>query len=213
MLFIALLVIGVACGDSPVEGDERGFDQEQIDELKGSSKYDYDKTIEPYSSPILKFFGNLFIQIMKLLSYSITYVIIGLVVLAIIIIIIRNSNQRFSLPERRKTSEIKIVHAEDLEQTDYRKLLEQALAGNDLRSATRFTFLLALQHLQLRKHIKWHKEKTNYQYLYELKPELQEPYSHLTRVYEYVWYGEADIDKELFDKLNGYYKYLKQLAP
>ena len=207
------LVLSCSSDEPGYSGGERGFDQEQIDGLNESDKYDYDKTIEPYSNPILNFFGKLFASIFQLFGYSLTYIIIGLVLAAVIFIIIRSNKAKLILPSKETGADVKIINAEDLEQTDYRKLLDLALSKSDFRLAIRFTFLIALQHLQLRKKINWHKEKTNYQYLYELSPELQLPFSNLTRIYEYVWYGEAEVSKELFQSINTYYQHLKKLQP
>ncbi len=44
--------------------------------------------------------------------------------------------------------------------------------------------------------IKWEIQKTNDDYINELeKEELKAPFSHITRLYDYIWYGDFPIDK------------------
>ena len=61
--------------------------------------------------------------------------------------------------------------------------------------------LKALKKLSDSGHINWQKNKTNFEYYYELKDTAQrKEFYHLTRLFESVWYGNADITAAEFDE-------------
>ncbi len=200
-----------SCGseETPKSG-ERKFDQERIDALNEVSVYDYDRELEEYSNPVLQFFLNIFEWLFKLFNNKIAFGILILGLIVLIIVIIKRGRSGMLIPQKENKN-LEVISVEDLEKTDYQELLDLALAAGDMRLSTRYTFLLALQHLQLKKKIDWHKEKTNHEYLQELKPELQQPFASLIRAYEYVWYGEMDINMDIYHKIKGYFNHLKKI--
>ena len=70
---------------------------------------------------------------------------------------------------------------------------EDLLKNGDFRNAIRLMLIDSLQNLASEKMIALHKDKTNRDYLYEL-PEgaMREHFSTLSRIYNYVWYGEFE---------------------
>ncbi|MEI7487385.1 MAG: hypothetical protein WCJ72_08235 [Chryseobacterium sp.] len=53
-----------------------------------------------------------------------------------------------------------------------------------------------LKKLSDKKSINWNPEKTNKDYVTELKvPNLKNEFSNLSYIFEYVWYGEFSIDE------------------
>lgn len=200
-----------SCGPSGGEPEGRQFDQKKIDSLNNQDHYDYYKEMEEYSNPILDFFLEIFKFIFYLFSNKIAFVILILVLIAVVIIIVRRGRSGLLEPIKENKT-LTVVTAEDLEKTDYQRLLDLALAEGDLRLATRFTFLITLQYLQVRKKIDWHREKTNQEYLNELNPELKQSFSALVRAYEYVWYGEMEINIHGYHRVKGYFNHLKKIG-
>ena len=73
-------------------------------------------------------------------------------------------------------------------------MLEKSLEEKQYRLAVRLSYLIVLKRLSDAGHIHWQADKTNHSYMNEIsKQELRQPFSNLTRMYEYVWYGEFDI--------------------
>ncbi|MCH8495086.1 MAG: DUF4129 domain-containing protein [Balneolales bacterium] len=70
---------------------------------------------------------------------------------------------------------------------------EDLLQSGDFRNAIRLMLIDSLQNLASEKMIALDKDKTNRDYLYEL-PEgaLREHFSTLSRIYNYVWYGDFE---------------------
>ncbi|MNE27941.1 hypothetical protein D3C80_1213650 [compost metagenome] len=49
--------------------------------------------------------------------------------------------------------------------------------------------------------IVWDVEKTNTDYLYELQNQSQkEDFAYLSYLYNYIWYGEFELDEATFEK-------------
>ena len=84
--------------------------------------------------------------------------------------------------------------SEDPTQTDWGKMITEALGKKAYRLATRFHFLQILKLLSDSGWIHWKLEKTNRDYQYEIKDQdLNKCFKDLTRLYEAVWYGNFPI--------------------
>ena len=70
----------------------------------------------------------------------------------------------------------------------------------DFRSAVRYQFLFTLKNLSDKKMIQWNPEKTNYDYLTEIKStEMKTGFKELAYIFDYVWYGEFDINENNYN--------------
>lgn len=106
-------------------------------------------------------------------------------------------------------NEVKKLSAEedDIHETDLKALLKNAISSNDYRLATRYYYLSLLKLMSDKELIKYDKDKTNSEYLFELKDtSIRSRFSYLSYIYNYVWYGEFLIDKSKFDVIEGKYK-------
>jgi hypothetical protein len=82
--------------------------------------------------------------------------------------------------------------------------------SGDYRSAVRYQFLFILKKLSDKKLITWNPEKTNKDYVAELKaPHLKDGFYDLSYIFEYVWYGEFSIDEENYLKFKNQYQSFK----
>jgi hypothetical protein len=82
--------------------------------------------------------------------------------------------------------------------------------SGDYRSAVRYQFLFVLKKLSDKKLITWNPEKTNKDYVAELKaPHLKDGFYDLSYIFEYVWYGEFSIDEENYLKFKNQYQSFK----
>jgi hypothetical protein len=56
----------------------------------------------------------------------------------------------------------------------------------------------------------WEQGKTNHEYVNELRvPELKEPFSQLSYYFDYAWYGNFDVNRDLFERVNNIFNHLK----
>lgn len=82
--------------------------------------------------------------------------------------------------------------------------------SGDFRSAVRYQFLFVLKKLSDKKLIAWNPEKTNKDYVAELKaPHLKEEFFQLSYIFEYVWYGEFSISEESYQQFKTQYQSFK----
>lgn len=80
--------------------------------------------------------------------------------------------------------------------------LENALINENYRECIRIYFTMILQLLIAQEIIKWKREKTNHEYLFEMKSgSIKKPFSDCIRIFDLVWYGEYELDKNRFAKI------------
>lgn len=86
--------------------------------------------------------------------------------------------------------------------SDMDKLIRQALQNRNFRLAIRYLYLNSLYKLAEKGLVQFAVDKTNYQYVTELTNQQQRnDFAKLTLHYEYVWYGEFDIDETVYQKI------------
>jgi len=104
-----------------------------------------------------------------------------------------------------------LVEAEIDANTDFERLVIQALQQQNYRLAVRYRYLQSLQLLAARGRIEMAVDKTNYEYVRSIKDAgLQKDFAALTLGYEYVWYGEFNIDEQLYRRLDNNFTAFKQ---
>lgn len=80
--------------------------------------------------------------------------------------------------------------------------IQQAVADGNFRLAVRYQYLKTLYRLSEQERVELAADKTNYQYVRELKDyNQQNEFAALTLNYEYVWYGEFRIGREIYDRI------------
>lgn len=84
-----------------------------------------------------------------------------------------------------------------IHETDLEKHLRDALARGEYNLAIRVHYLQIIRALSEKKYILWSKEKTNREYLRELRStRMEEPVRNITGVYERIWYGNRRTEQE-----------------
>lgn len=77
--------------------------------------------------------------------------------------------------------------------------LEKALSEKNYVLAIRYLHLINLKKLAEKHLIEWNYQKTNHDFLYELKAEsLKKEFAGSIRIYEYTWYGGFEISESRF---------------
>jgi hypothetical protein len=106
----------------------------------------------------------------------------------------------------RESKPIEIPYTESLEnihEITFDEEIEKAMAQRNYKLAVRLLYLRSLKQLSDAQLIHWQIEKTNATYLNELiNTEQRQPFSVLTRQFEYVWYGDFPIDGQSFQNIN-----------
>ncbi|WP_047547243.1 hypothetical protein [Psychroserpens sp. Hel_I_66] len=136
------------------------------------------------------------------IALKIFYVVIFLLVVYFIVraIINKEGNWIFG-----KSSDKSIIPVTDIEnniyETDFKTLIAEAENENNYRLAIRFYYLWLLKTLSEKEIIDYDVEKTNSDYFIEIANEdTKKEFSYTSYLYNYIWYGEFDIDQPQFEK-------------
>jgi hypothetical protein len=121
------------------------------------------------------------------------------------------SNSSFLSRNRKNiTSDITVVEEENV--NDPGSLLRNAIRNGNYRLAVRYLYLQSLQRLSEKKFIEINSNKTNYEYVMEVRRhKFANEFASLTLQYEYVWYGEYPVDERLFEQIQGSFTQFKKI--
>jgi hypothetical protein len=128
-------------------------------------------------------------------------IIAGIVLLVAIYFIFRlvmNHSGAWVFQKKNGEIIIDINNTEQLiEEADFTQLIAEYERMGDTRQSIRLHYLWLLKDLKQRGVIDWHPEKTNADYLYEMKEdELCQEFSYLSYLFNYIWYGEFSINND-----------------
>lgn len=104
---------------------------------------------------------------------------------------------------KRNTETIDIRKIEEnIHEADMNDYIRQAKENGEYNLAIRLYYLAVLKELSLKKYIKWKVDKTNGEYLREMRPQSNfEEFRTLTRIFEQSWYGNRPLDAGSFAEL------------
>jgi hypothetical protein len=118
---------------------------------------------------------------------------------------------------RRESRAIDIPYSESLENIHHLNFdaeIEKAIGGTNYKLAVRLLYLRSLKQLNDAGLIQWKLDKTNADYLAELRNSNQyQLFTDLTRRFEYIWYGNFYIDGNVFQSISSAFYELKRTLP
>ncbi|MCQ9636593.1 DUF4129 domain-containing protein [Chryseobacterium sp. WG23] len=117
----------------------------------------------------------------------------------------------FIFGRKNKKINIKVEELhENIHEINFPESIAKFEHEGDYRSAVRYQFLFILKKLSDKKLIDWNPEKTNKDYTMELKaPHLKNEFSNLAYIFDYVWYGEFNIEEQSYRKFKNQYQVFK----
>lgn len=152
-------------------------------------------------------------QLMKALPILIQIAMWGLVIFLIIVLISKTRlNRIFFSNKAINNPDFAIKHLNE-NLTDFDKAIQNEVSQKQYRRAIRLLYLKLINTLDKIELINYSKEKTNIDYLRELRDsELQPAFRGLTGIYNNVWYGQFEIDMQQYQQLeNDFIKFLSQI--
>lgn len=131
---------------------------------------------------------------------------VGIGLLVLIIVKMASGNDLFLRRNRKLKSAVADINLEqieeNLEESELEDPIRQAAAAGNFALAVRLYYLSILKELSLKKRIRWKRDKTNGEYLRELAGSpLFSPVQEATLIFERVWYGQAELEREDFLKM------------
>ena len=116
-----------------------------------------------------------------------------------------------------KSSDKRVINYDEIEKNlhlvDFEKLIKEATKSGENRLLIRYYYLWLLKKLAEKEIIDWDVEKTNSDYIYEIKSEkLRGEFTYLSYLYNYIWYGEFKLEEEMLAKaVKSFEKTIKSL--
>jgi len=121
--------------------------------------------------------------------------LIGFLLYVLIKYIISKEGGLFFSKKNRKVDIHEENLAENIHEINFSEEILKFENSKNFRFAVRYRFLQILKKLSDQKRIHWLPEKTNRDYISELKNETQKSeFQELVRIFDYVWYGEFEIN-------------------
>ncbi|WP_437399899.1 DUF4129 domain-containing protein [Flagellimonas lutimaris] len=219
-----------AQNDSVVKYDESDikpikFSQEDLDTYKGDDAFNYEevKVESTWWTDITNWFYNILRRFFEwifgvgnaegylaVFLEILPYLLLALFLYLVIRFFIKSNMQ--GMGKNKKNPNVVSLSEDEhiIKNEDIQQLIENALVDKNYRLAIRYYYLYILQLLSEKELIDWQQQKTNDDYIEELsKSNLKNDFGKATLLYDYVWYGEFDIDQERYQKAEVVFTSLK----
>ncbi len=204
--------------DDTTQVEVRKFDEEKINEYQKNPRYDYhtrESWLKKMWRKLIEWIGRLTgKRYQDAAKYSrggdVLYAIIGIAALVLIIFALSKTKFRSWITGKGATIVQEYeVEEENIHEIEFDKDIKDAEAAADYRRAVRLRFLKVLKNLSDNGLIYWDPNKTNHQYIYEVKgTDIHTRFVKCVNIFDNVWYGEYPIDvhyynnnKSLFEEL------------
>ena len=184
---------------------EKYSDNKFIYEQKVAEKGIWDRFLEWLSYWFKKIFGLSDGVSRDYVNITLRTIAILIVIYVIYVIVKLTLNKEGQWIFGKSTTK-KVISYDDIEQNlkyvDFEKLTQETIASGNYRLAIRYYYLWTLKKMSEKTIIDWHPDKTNTDYLYEIQNKtLKNHFSYLSYLYNYIWYGEFDMDETTFTKV------------
>lgn len=131
--------------------------------------------------------------------FKLILIILGIGLAALLVFRLSGGSFEIAAPEKNvnprdlaSTVDIKRVE-ENLHKSDMEILIDKSLGEGNYMLTVRLYYLWSIKELSNKKMIKWKRDKTNRDYLREMrKTDLHKPFREVTRIFERVWYGSQN---------------------
>jgi hypothetical protein len=133
-------------------------------------------------------------------DWTVVLIIFGVIVLALLLAL----GFKPSFLIRKNTANVNMntenaVTEEDINSIKFESELEKAIRLKNYKLAVRIMYLEVLKNLNDKQLIDWKKNKTNLDYVREIKNvDLKPDFRQITNSFDYVWYGNFNIDNSTF---------------
>ncbi len=209
--------------DQPISVIE--ITEEQLEPYRGDDKFNYEIEKEENSwwegvknwfyNMLRRFFEWLFgvdaapSYIAVFLRY-IPYFLLGILLFLLIRFFIKANTKNILFSKSNENTVLLSEEERIIKTEDIQSLIRQALEEKNYRLAIRYYYLFLLKLLTERELIAWEMQKTNDDYINELsKSNLKPLFKKVTMLYDYIWYGEFQIDGDTYERAKNNFDQLK----
>lgn len=130
------------------------------------------------------------------------YILLAFLVFLLVKFFLKVNSRNIVYGEQKNASFQFTEEEHIIKNEDINALISEAIKNQNYRLAIRYYYLQTLKYLTEKSIISWEPEKTNEDYIKEIsKDSLSADFKNVTKIYDYVWYGEFGIDQLKFEKL------------
>lgn len=209
--FLFTIPVNEVMGATVSEYQERSFSKETIEHFKNDPDFKYARPpkYNPLKTELMgrialwlaALFSHVPGSVLKLLPY-----LLATIVILITVIYIRKVTFTGALGKQSTQISQSEIFEENIHTIDFDKAIHEAVATGEFRLATRLYFLLTLKVMHDRKLILHSREKTNRDYLHELRNvPIKNDFRWLITSFEFVWYGNTQPGAVLFQNVQQRY--------
>lgn len=184
-------------------------DKSKIEEYRKDPRFEYKKEERGLSwwnrilLAINNFINNLLGTIAESGMLSIVVLLIIVVVICLIVLKLIGVDYRTLLGKKELDKSDIDIYTENVHEMNFDALISNALRNKDYRLAVRFLYLKNLKQMSDKDIIEWSAHKTNYSYQYEIQNSLlRSKFLETTLIFDYVWYGEFELDESKFTEVD-----------
>lgn len=226
-LFFILFSVGIfAQTDSLIVKNDRSssivkkkFDSKKLEEYKTDKDFNYEEeNVNKEPTFLERVFNWLGRQLLRFLEWifgvkyakglfasilsALPYIILGIVLFLLLKFFLKVNLKSSSLTSKNNPV-VSITEEEELIKIkDISKLIQQAIQQKNYRLAVRYYYLNVLKQLENNALIIWEQQKTNEDYIKEISQKnIQHSFVNLTRLYDFVWYGNFVINETEFARV------------
>lgn len=140
--------------------------------------------------------------ILLFLLNVVPYLILALLIFLLLRFFLKVNSRTF-ISGQKETASFQFTEDEQIiKNENIDVLIANAIEQKNYRLAIRYYYLLSLKYLTEKQVIIWQQEKTNEDYITEIESDtLKQSFKNITRIYDYVWYGEFNVDQLRFESL------------
>lgn len=184
-------------------------DKSKIEEYRKDPRFEYKKEERGLSwwdrilLAINNFINNLLGTVAESGMLSIVVLLIIVVVICLIVLKLIGVDYRTLLGKKELDKSDIDIYTENVHEMNFDALISNALRNKDYRLAVRFLYLKNLKQMSDKDIIEWSSHKTNYSYQYEIQNSLlRSKFLETTLIFDYVWYGEFELDESKFTEVD-----------
>jgi len=137
------------------------------------------------------------------------YLLLGFLVFLLVRFFLKVNSNNLITKAKKQGSILFSEEEQIIKNEDIPALINDAINQKNFRLAIRYYYLLSLKYLTESESILWQPQKTNEDYINEIdKDHLKVEFKNITRIYDYVWYGEFNVDAIKFETLKRPFEHL-----
>lgn len=196
---------------------QKKFDQKALDDFKSQDDFNYNVKLQEENifEKAWAWLGRVAKRILSIIFDDIgpavgvlaaivkviPWIVLGLLLFFILKFFL-NVNTRNATDSLETVPAIHLTNDEELiKNQNISELVQQAIQEKNYRLAVRFYYLLILQKLTDKELIVWQQEKTNEDFIREVAHlKIASDFTETTRLYDFVWYGNFEINEAEFLK-------------